>query len=235
MDDGRIYVLYEWAEGEDFNASHPYAYYEGGAYLGEFHRAVADYHDPLFPSPKGGVGELWRNEIIQRMELLIESPCPTVWLERLEEVLHVGHPPSAGLPTCIVHGDFRAQNIRFRRGRGRAILDLDASVYGTRMADLAYTLMFYTAVYFGGPMTEEQTLQLLSAYHELASITLEERAALPAWMYLALWRGVSLWLTLHYCYEYPSRVLSWVRLFAEKTAWLDDRLQSIREWLRAQS
>jgi Ser/Thr protein kinase RdoA (MazF antagonist) len=232
MDDGRIYLLFEWVEGDEFNANHPNAFTEGGAYLGELHTALRHYDDPLFPQPDGGIAEHWRNEIARRAEQLVETDCPTAWLERLDNALRTLNPPTAGLPTGIVHGDYRAQNIRFRRARGRAILDWDSAFHGTRLADLAYALIFYASVYRGGPMSADQTRQIVDAYSEQVPLTVEERAALPAWLYLAFWRGISLWLSLYYERGLPSRVQSWVRLYADSTEWLDERVQQVRDWLR---
>ncbi|MBM3214584.1 hypothetical protein FJZ36_06685 [Candidatus Poribacteria bacterium] len=235
MDDGRIYLLFDWIDGDEFNANHPNAFTEAGAYMAEFHRAVAQYDDPLFPRPKGGISELWRGEILRRAELLVDSPCPTRWLDRLEQTLHMAHPPSAELPTCVVHGDFRAQNLRFRHGRARALLDLDGAHIGTRIADLTYTLLFYASVYRGGPMSAQETEEILRAYTRGNPLTEGERESLPAWLHLALWRGVSLWLQLHFVDGFPERTLSWARLFGDDLSWFDARVQQVREWVRSPS
>jgi Ser/Thr protein kinase RdoA (MazF antagonist) len=221
LDDGSVFVLYEWVEGEEFSLSQPNAFREGGLYLGEFHRAVAVYEDRSYPTPESGVAPLWREEIARRAQVLVDTECPTRWLDRIARALDELRPAGETLPALILHGDYRAQNVRFQRGRARALLDFDHSVYGERLADLAYALLFYASVYRGGPMTPEQARELLLGYEEQMPLVGEERGALGVWLRLALWRGVSLWLALHYARGFPARVLSWARLFADSTDWLD--------------
>ena len=56
----------------------------------------------------------------------------------------------------LIHGDYRAQNLKFDDMGIRAILDLDTACAAPRLYDLGYALVFFSAVYQDTPLTSNQ-------------------------------------------------------------------------------
>jgi Ser/Thr protein kinase RdoA (MazF antagonist) len=102
------------------------------------------------------------------------------------------------LPDCIVHGDFRAQNLIYKDQQIVAILDLDGVCRAPRIYDLAYAVVFFKAVVDPHPPSMEEIGEFLNGYHRAATLIDKERHCLPAAIGFSLLKGLSLWMDLAY-------------------------------------
>ena len=119
----------------------------------------------------------------------------------------------------IIHGDYRAQNLKFDpKGMVKAILDFDSARPAGRVTDLAYALVFFPAVYQDTPLTPNQKSVFLEAYETVCPLTPTERISLPANLKLAYLRGMTLWLHLHDLGSMRERVRPWIRGFLNNEA-----------------
>lgn len=79
-----------------------------------------------------------------------DAPIPA--MERLIEWLPANAPPAEQVPTRLLHGDFRLDNLVFERGGARVlgVLDWELSTLGDPLADFAYHALAWVAP--PGPM-----------------------------------------------------------------------------------
>jgi Ser/Thr protein kinase RdoA (MazF antagonist) len=116
-------------------------------------------------------------------------------------------------PQWIIHGDYRAQNLKFAGTRIRAILDLDTARPAERLFDLGYALVFFPAVYQDAPLTPEQRAIFLHAYESTCPLSETERKLLPSHLKLAFLRGITLWLDLYYFAGIRERTGHWIQSY----------------------
>ena len=122
--------------------------------------------------------------------------------------------PVADEGDWIIHGDYRAQNLKFdAEGKVKAILDLDTARPANRTFDLAYALVFFPAVYQDTPLTPRQKSAFLDAYEAACPLTASERNSLPVHLRLAYLRGITLWLHLHDAGDMRKRVRPWIQAY----------------------
>ncbi len=89
---------------------------------------------------------------------------------------------AAQLPSAIVHGDVRADNLLLRDGSLVAVLDFDLATRDARVADLAVAIHFlYRARTrtVGSSSAASGVERLVAAYEEGSPLSSAERAALP--------------------------------------------------------
>jgi len=129
--------------------------------------------------------------------------------------------PLAELPQLTIHGDYRAQNLLFMGDAVSAVLDLDFARPAQRLFDLAYALVFFQSVLAANPMGLLETAAFLMAYHDLAPLMEQEKAALPAFLKLAWLGGMILWLRIHFVDKASPNAASWIRAYWAHPEWLD--------------
>ena len=210
-EDNSIYVLSEFVEGDDYDASRPTDQLQSaGEMLGLLHRRLHGFQSPIeFPWPPVET-EIFTelNDRFARLQSVAgDSQTPPVsqyqldrWLQEVEELKEnfqcsiLNSQFSRG---WVIHGDFRAQNLKFDEGRICAILDLDTTRPADRLYDLAYALVFFPAVYQDSPLTADQRSRFLHAYERICPLSELERRMLSAHLRLAFIRGITLWLDLY--------------------------------------
>lgn len=221
VDGNEIYAISEFVEGFDFDVVQSTgALQSAGGTLGRTHNELRGFRSPVdfqwTPMHDEVIGTLR-----QRLERIRTAASETSgypvsesqideWkteVERLAAELPV--PDEGG---WIIHGDYRAQNLKFDpEGKVKAILDLDTVRPADRVTDLAYALVFFPAVYQDTPLTPRQKSIFLGAYEAVCPLTKEERNALPAHLRLAFLRGMTLWLHLHDNGGMRDRVRPWIQ------------------------
>ena len=221
----QIYAVSEFVEGCDYgevNTMEGLRY--AGRMLGIFHQQLYRFQEcsPELIQPKW---EPMEREIfaqlrdrLTRVKHLVRgdenSPISQYqidqWLqelEGLEEQLSVGVTPQ-----WIIHGDYRAQNLRFGCNNCiRAVLDLDTARPADRIFDLAYALIFFSAVYQNKPLTLRENSIFLRAYETICSLSEAERQGLVPHLRLAFLRGMILWLHLYHFGGMSKRIRPWLR------------------------
>lgn len=216
-----IYAISEFVEGCDFDAVQPVgALQSAGETLGRIHHELRGFH------PEVDIRwEPMRDEVIgtlrRRLERIRTAESETggypVLGSRIAEWMGEVERLAAELPVrdrgdWIIHGDYRAQNLKFDAGgKVKAILDLDTARPADRTYDLAYALVFFPAVYRDTPLTPDQKFVFLEAYEEVSSLTTSEQNSLPSHLKLAYLRGMTLWLHLHDLAGMAERVSPWIQ------------------------
>lgn len=223
-----IYAISDFVEGYDYDRVQPTgALQSAGEALGRMHNELRGFR----PS----VDFQWapmRDEVIgalrQRLERIRTAASDTgdypVTENRIAEWTTEVERLAAELPVpddgdWIVHGDYRAQNLKFdAEGKVKAILDLDTARPADRSFDLAYALVFFPAVYQDTPLAPHQKSVFLDAYEAVCPLTTSERNSLPAHLKLAYLRGMTLWLHLHDLGGMRERVRPWLQGYLNNEA-----------------
>ncbi len=230
VDGNEIYAISEFVEGFDFDAVQPTrALQSAGDTLGRMHNELRCFHSPVdfqwTPMHDEVIGTLR-----QRLERIRTAASETsgypVSEGQIAEWMTEAERLAAELPVpdeadWIIHGDYRAQNLKFDPdGKVKAILDLDTVRPADRVTDLAYSLVFFPAVYQDTPLTPNQKSVFLEAYEAICPLTKAERNALLAHLRLAYLRGMTLWLHLHDLGGMRDRVRPWIRGYLNNEATL---------------
>ena len=207
VEGNEIYAISEFVEGFDFDAVQPTgALQSAGETLGRIHnelrgfRPSVDYqwapmHDEVIGALRERLKRI-RTAASETSGYPVSESQTAEWMTEAERL-------TAQLPVLdegdwIIHGDYRAQNLKFEsEGKVKAILDFDSARPANRAYDLAYALVYFPAVYQDTPLTSRQKSIFLEAYEAVCPLTEEERSALPAHLRLAYLRGMTLWLDLH--------------------------------------
>ncbi|MCH8289481.1 phosphotransferase [Candidatus Poribacteria bacterium] len=225
----QIYAVSEFVEGYDYgevNAMEGLRY--AGRTLGIFHQQLYRFQECYgldAPKPTQPQWEPMAREIFgelrdrfTRVKCLVRddenSPISQYqidqWLqelEGLEEQLSVDVTPQ-----WIIHGDYRAQNLRFGSNNCiRAVLDLDTARPADRAFDLGYALIFFPAVYQDTPLTPREKSIFLRAYETICPLSEAERQGLVPHLRLAFLRGMTLWLHLYHFGGMSKRIRPWLR------------------------
>ncbi len=228
VDENEIYAISEFVEGFDFDAVQSTgALQSAGETLGRMHNELQGFRSPVdfqwTPMHDEVIGTLR-----QRLERIRTAASETSgypvsesqideWKTEVERLAE--NPPVSDGGDWIIHGDYRAQNLKFEsEGKVKAILDFDSARPASRVTDLAYALVFFPAVYQDTPLTLHQKSVFLDAYETVCPVTPSVRNSLPAHLKLAYLRGMTLWLHLHDLGSMRERVRPWIRGFLNNEA-----------------
>lgn len=111
--------------------------FNGGKTLAEFHQVSADFHQPPLPQ-RTITSELER--VIPLADKLKEKYTDgATFVDAVKKVL--GSPWLTAPNTCIIHNDFRIQNVLFQDSQISAILDFDWACPGRPVKDLAHAMV----------------------------------------------------------------------------------------------
>lgn len=220
-----IYFISEFAEGYDYEAVEPGAALRSAAeLLGRFHQQLCGFRCPTehqWESMKeqiftGLTTDLERMSAIisKNVKHLVSQRQINQWKREVNEL--TGLLAANEENKWIIHGDYRAQNLRFDRyGRVTAILDLDTIRPASRLFDLAYALVFFAAVYQKRPLTPLQKSSFLSVYETVCPLSDTDRESLLPHLKLAFFRGIMLWLQLYEFGEMREKTRPWIRAYLD--------------------
>jgi homoserine kinase type II len=197
---------------------------EAGSALGSLHQATGSY-----PESKHATGDSYWDSEQKRMETtwcdVLEAEGPTDLVDLLREHLAELRPYKDDLeaqPNCIIHGDFRAQNMVYEGNRLAAILDLDSARRAPRIFDLAYALAFFQAVLSPRPLGKVEMTQFSKAYSGKVELTDHEKLLMPKALEFCILQGVSLWLDVAYVSRMNrDSILAWVEAYRPLLSGLD--------------
>ena len=230
VEGSEIYAISEFVDGYNYDAAKPTgALQSAGDILGRIHDELRGFR----PS----VDFKWvpmHDEVINLLRLRLErirtAASQTAgypvsqsqiaeWITEVERLAAELPVPDEG--DWIIHGDYRAQNLKFdAEGNVKAILDLDTVRPANRIVDLAYALVFFPAVYQDAPLAPHQKSVFLDAYEAVCPLSASERNSLPVHLRLAYLRGMTLWLHLHDAGSMRERVRPWIQAYLNNDATL---------------
>ncbi len=188
-----IYELQGWLDGRRYVSGGPDSDDDleaAARTLGQFHQASAGFQwqPHVWSEERSGpaIAQAYIELIQQRAESGVLAPAIAAGLtrtaaqcrERLDiavEALDV----QPGPPELHIHGDYQAYNLAFGARGVTAIYDFNATRWGRRVDELAYSLLYFTGVRWDDPptvtppLTEEgldvaRAQRFLSAYGEEA-------------------------------------------------------------------
>ena len=224
----QIYALFEFIEGHDYEVGNPGQLRASGEMLGLLHQQLRKFYPRIQPAWQPIETEIFAQlqDRLSRLQSVVGkgktdpvSPSQIKqWLDKAEgfrnSVYAIRNARYA--MEWIIHGDYRAQNLKFDGNQIRAILDLDTARPANRLYDLAYTLVFFPAVYQDIPLTANQHSVFLHAYESSCPLSEADREMLPTHLRLAFLRGVTLWLDLYYFAGMNERTRPWIQGYLQQ-------------------
>ncbi len=220
LETGEVYALSEFIEGSDYDVTNSEQLHASGEMLGRFHQELRQFQPQIqHPGPPLET-EIFveLQERLSRLQPVLERDLvpPTqisLWIEEVELLknsVSALHDPQYD-QDWLIHGDYRAQNLKFDSDGIRAILDLDTACSAPRLYDLAYALVFFPAVYQATAPTSNQQSIFSHAYESICPLSETEREMLPAHLRIAFLRGITLWLELYHFAGLNERTRPWIR------------------------
>ena len=220
LETGEVYALSEFIEGVDYNVANSEQLHVSGEMLGRFHQQLRQFQPQIQPAGPPLETEIFiqLQERLSRLQPVVQKDLvsPTQINSWIHEVEVLKNSVSALRDTqdeqnWLIHGDYRAQNLKFDSAGIRAILDLDAACSAPRLYDLGYALIFFPSVYQDTPLTTDQQSIFLHAYESICPLSEAEREMLPTHLRLAFLRGITLWLDLYHFAGMSERTRPWIR------------------------
>ena len=215
-----VYALSEFVEGSDYNVANIDQLCASGEMLGRLHYRLRQFHSQIRPAipPLGAEIFMQLQERLSRLQPVVEKdlvPPPHIdlWIhevEMLQDSIGAAHNTEYE-QGWLIHGDYRAQNLKFDGGCIHAILDLDTAGPASRLYDLGYALVFFPAVYQDTPLTTDQQSLFLHAYESICPLSEAEKEMLSTHLRLAFLRGMTLWLDLYYFAGLNERTRPWIQ------------------------
>ena len=216
---GETYALSEFIEGSDYDIANLEQLRASGEMLGRLHQQLRQFQPQIqFAGPSIEM-EIFTQlqERLSRLQPVVEkglvSPVQIdSWIHEvdiLQSSVGALH-DTRYKQGWLIHGDYRAQNLKFDSVNIRAILDLDTACPASRLYDLGYALVFFPAVYQDIPLTTNQQSVFLHAYESICPLSETERKMLPTHLQLAFLRGLTLWLDLYYFAGMSERTRPWI-------------------------
>jgi len=217
----QIYAICSFVEGRDYHTVElGVALQSAGEVLGRFHQQLHGF-EPIIQCQwrlmKAATIEGLRNRLKLTQSVAPKNRTHPVTQEQINQWVEEVETWAVALPVegdkdWIIHGDFRAQNLKFNHnGHVDAVLDLDTARPASRLFDLAYSLVFFPAVYQDVPLTPHQRSIFRHAYETVVPLSGIERKLLPAHLRLAFLRGMMLWLNLHDFGGMRERTYPWIQ------------------------
>ena len=217
---GEVYALSEFIEGSDYDVANSEQLRTSGEMLGHLHQQLHRFQPEMQPAGPPIETEIFiqLQERLSRLQPIVERDLvsPTQINSWIYEVDVLKSSVGAQHDTqneqeWLIHGDYRAQNLKFDGSDICAILDLDTACPASRLYDLGYALVFFPAVYQATPLTTNQRSIFLRAYEGVCSLSDAEREMLPTHLRLAFLRGMTLWLDLHHFAGMSDRTRPWIQ------------------------
>ena len=223
---GEAYALSEFIEGSDYDIANSEHLRASGEMLGRLHQQLLQFQPKVQPAgpPLETETFIQLQERLSRLHPVVEKGPVSLaqidsWIREVEVLKSsVGalYDPRYE-QDWLIHGDYRAQNLKFDGMGIRAILDLDTACSAPRLYDLGYALMFFPAVYQDIPLTTNQQSAFLRAYESICPLSEAEREMLPTHLRLAFLRGMTLWLDLYYFAGMSDRTRPWIQGYLQHT------------------
>ena len=223
---GEVYALSEFIEGSDYDVANSEQLRVSGEILGRLHQQLLQFQPQIQLAGPPLETEIFiqLQERLSRLQPVVEEylvPSTQIdsWIQEVEVfkssvgALH----DTQYEQDWLIHGDYRAQNLKFDDMGIRAILDLDTACPAFRLYDLGYALVFFPAVYQDIPLTSNQQSIFLCAYESICPLSEIERAMLPTHLRLAFLRGMTLWLDLYYFAGMSNRTRPWIQGYLQHT------------------
>ena len=215
-----VYALSEFIEGSDYDVTNLDQLRASGVMLGRLHQQLLQCQPEMHPAGPPLETEIFTQlqERLSRLQPIVAEDLvsPAQIDSWIHEVDVLKSSVSALHDTryeqeWIIHGDYRAQNLKFDGSDIRAILDLDTACPASRLYDLGYALVFFPAVYQATPLTTDQQSTFLHAYESICPLSEAEREMLPTHLRIAFLRGMTLWLDLYYFAGMSDRTRPWIQ------------------------
>ena len=217
---GEVYALSEFIEGSDYDVANSDQLRASGEMLGRLHQQLRQFNPRIELAKPSLETEIFiqlqeRLSCIQPIvaEDLVSPTQINSWrheVDVLKSSVGALHDTQYE-QDWLIHGDYRAQNLKFDDMGIRAILDLDTACPASRLYDLGYALVFFPAVYQDTPLTSNQQYIFLRAYESISPLSETEREMLPTHLRLAFLRGMTLWLDLYYFAGMSDRTRPWIQ------------------------
>lgn len=191
--DGRIFEVYTFIDGDEFNPERHAHLTGAGTVLAYYHSAIEGFPDPppsqgprYSASSLGGLIE----RVMQR-DMMGDLTEPLNWYDRRAADLRKALSDQAyqELPHVLIHGDVHRDNLIFRGDTVAALIDFDQVTVDARLVDLADALVdfavgapppdWYPWGVYAGPLDAGRARALLDGYSQMLTLTPAERAALP--------------------------------------------------------
>ncbi|RKU06500.1 hypothetical protein C6502_19875 [Candidatus Poribacteria bacterium] len=226
LETGEVYALSEFIEGSDYDVANSDQLRASGEMLGRLHQQLRQFKPRIELAEPSLETEIFiqLQERLSRIQPVVAEDLvsPTQINSWMHEVDVLKSSVGALHDTqyeqeWIIHGDYRAQNLKFDGSDIRAILDLDTACPALRLYDLAYALVFFPAVYQATPLTTDQQSTFLRAYESICPLSEAEREMLPTHLRLAFLRGMTLWLDLYYFAGMSDRTRPWIQGYLQHT------------------
>ncbi|RKU36426.1 hypothetical protein C6496_13610 [Candidatus Poribacteria bacterium] len=220
LETGEVYALSEFIEGSDYDVANSEQLRASGEMLGRLHQQLLQCQPEMQPDGPPPETEIFiqLQERLSRLRPVVEKGPVSLaqidsWIHEIEVLRDsVGAINDTQYEqNWLIHGDYRAQNLKFDGMGIRAILDLDTACSAPRLYDLGYALMFFPAVYQDTPLTPSQQSIFLRAYEDICPLSDAEREMLPTHLRLAFLRGMTLWLDLYYFAGMSERTRPWIQ------------------------
>jgi Ser/Thr protein kinase RdoA (MazF antagonist) len=158
--DNGLYEVQEWLDGQQFateDATGEAELLGAARMLGRLHQASAGFQWQPFRWPEERSADgLARSYIALIHQAAQREGMPVAirsGLDRVAEVCEIRCEAAAGAltvepapPQLHIHGDYQAHNLRFGPSEVSAIYDFDAARWDTRLLEVAYSLLYFTAV-----------------------------------------------------------------------------------------
>jgi homoserine kinase type II len=239
--DGRLFEVFTFIEGDEFNADRPAHLTGAGTILARYHSAIEGFPDPP-PSagPRYSASSL--SGLIERVmqrDMMGDLTEPLNWYDRRAANLRRSLPDRAylDLPHVLIHGDVHRDNLIFRGDTVAALIDFDQVTVDARIVDLADALVdfavgaapadWYPWGVYAGPLDATRARGLIDGYCQSLPLSSAERAALLViveviWLQGNLRRVL---MTHDAEPEYHEEVLGQGRRLA---LWLDDNRAALQ-------
>lgn len=223
---GEVYALSEFIKGSDYDVASSEQLQASGEMLGRLHQQLCQFQPQIQPAGSSLETEIFiqLQERLSRLQPVVEKDIvPPTQIDSWIREIHVLRDLVGAVidkqyeQDWLIHGDYRAQNLKFDGSDVRAILDLDTACPASRLYDLGYALIFFPAVYQDTPLTADQHLIFLRAYEGICPLSEAEREILPTHLRLAFLRGMTLWLDLYYFAGLSERTRPWIEGYMQHT------------------
>ena len=220
LETGAVYALSEFIEGTDYDVANSEQLHVSGEMLGRFHQQLRQFQSQIQPAGPPLETEIFiqLQERLSRLQPVVQKDLmsPTQINSWIHEVEVLKNSVSALRDTqdeqnWLIHGDYRAQNLKFDSAGIRAILDLDTACSAPRLYDLGYALIFFSSVYQDTPLTTDQRSIFLRAYEGICPLSEAEREIFSTHLRIAFLRGITLWLDLYHFAGMSERTRPWIR------------------------